>query len=206
MKIFAVALSLACVLAVVPPVVAQSQGPMTAFADSDRDGTVDTVDECPNSEPGAPVSMRGCEFDSDGDGIVDHRDRCPHSAPAEPIDSRGCSLGDQIDLPGVVFARASAVLNNRAMAALDDVVETLTRYPNLEIEIAGYTDSRGNEQANLTLSQRRAESVARYIVGNGVRAGRVTARGYGEADPVASNKTAAGREQNRRVVARIIRR
>lgn len=71
--------------------------------------------------------------------------------------------------------------------------------PTYAIEVQGYTDDRGNEEANQTLSAARAKAVADYLIAKGVDAGRVTAAGYGETKPIAANGTEAGRSQNRRV-------
>jgi len=69
----------------------------------------------------------------------------------------------------------------------------------VEIEIRGYTDSLGNDNANLMLSQERANTVMQYLFAKGVAASRMLARGYGEKDPIASNKTKEGRALNRRI-------
>jgi OOP family OmpA-OmpF porin len=72
----------------------------------------------------------------------------------------------------------------------------------VRVEVAGHTDSRGNDSYNLKLSQRRAESVRDYLISMGIESSRLTARGYGESQPVATNSTEGGRAQNRRVVLR----
>ena len=172
--------------------------------DADGDGVVDARDQCPNTEDGAPVTVRGCPHDSDGDGLYDHRDRCATTPPSGRVDARGCEIGDEIPLPEVVFGRNESALDRRATRALDELVDTLELHPELRIEIAGYTDSRGSEDGNLRLSARRAEAVRRYLLTAGIAAGRVGARGYGEADPIADNDTDWGRARNRRVVVRVL--
>lgn len=104
-----------------------------------------------------------------------------------------------VSLPGVEFALNSAVLLPRSKATLDGAVQTLQNNPDINAEVAGYTSSTGTAAYNLKLSQRRAEAVMKYLVDHGISSSRLTAKGYGEADPVASNKTAAGRAKNRRV-------
>jgi outer membrane protein OmpA-like peptidoglycan-associated protein len=100
----------------------------------------------------------------------------------------------------VNFAFGESTLLPRAARSLDVVGEVLTRYPNLRVEIAGHTDAVGAADYNRTLAERRAESVRRYLVRrSGIDAQRLDAKGYGEAQPIATNETAAGRALNRRV-------
>jgi OOP family OmpA-OmpF porin len=75
----------------------------------------------------------------------------------------------------------------------------MTAYPDVAVEIRGYTDSSGSDALNLRLSQERADAVKTYLVERGVDASRLVAKGYGEADPIANNDTPEGRTQNRRV-------
>jgi len=82
---------------------------------------------------------------------------------------------------------------------LDKVVESLKAWPEVQVEIAGHTDSTNTKAHNQKLSERRAASVKSYLVGRGVAAGRMTAKGYGESRPVADNNTEEGRAINRRV-------
>lgn len=171
--------------------------------DEDRDGVVDRLDACPRTEPGAAVTIRGCEPDSDGDGLADRVDDCPNTAEGGPIDARGCAIGNLIRLDGVRFARGSARFEDGAGPVLDAAAATLLRYPRLHAEVAGHTDSNGAEQMNLELSTQRAHAVAAYLVSRGVDASRLTARGYGEDEPIAGNDTAAGRMINRRVELRL---
>jgi OOP family OmpA-OmpF porin len=86
---------------------------------------------------------------------------------------------------------------------LDGAVATLARYPQLRIEVAGHTDSRGADAYNRALSQRRADAVRAYLAEKGA-SNELTSRGYGEGQPIADNRTDAGRQQNRRVVLRIL--
>ncbi len=108
-----------------------------------------------------------------------------------------------ISLPGVEFATNSARLLPVSTTTLDRAVQTLQNNPNVDAEVAGYTDSTGKAAYNVTLSQHRAEAVMKYLVNHGIDASRLTANGYGEADPIASNNTREGRAQNRRVELRI---
>ncbi|HVS02332.1 MAG TPA: OmpA family protein [Thermoanaerobaculia bacterium] len=99
----------------------------------------------------------------------------------------------------VLFAVDSATLTSRARSTLEDVGAVMLEYPKTAVVVQGHTDSTGSEQHNQALSERRASSVRNYLVGRGVGAERIAAIGHGESLPVASNDTAAGRQQNRRV-------
>jgi OOP family OmpA-OmpF porin len=84
------------------------------------------------------------------------------------------------------------------------VAADLKKYPRLKIEVQGHTDSVGADAYNLDLSQRRAAEVRNYLMGQGVAAAQLTAKGYGETQPIAENTNAAGRQQNRRVVLAVV--
>ncbi len=172
--------------------------------DGDKDGVVDSKDRCPNTAAGVKVGATGCELDSDGDGIVDKRDECPDTASGQKVDAKGCEIGEVIVLKGVTFATSSDLLKGESSRVLDEAAATLKRYPNMVVEVAGYTDSRGSASLNKALSQKRAESVARYLASKGVSAANLKAKGYGIASPIADNGTAAGRAMNRRVELHIL--
>jgi OOP family OmpA-OmpF porin len=87
---------------------------------------------------------------------------------------------------------------------LDGVATGLKQHPRLKVELQGYTDSKGSVAYNMRLSGRRAQAVREYLIGDGVDPSQLTARGYGPEDPVASNRTADGRAQNRRVVLEVL--
>ncbi|MFC3606633.1 OmpA family protein [Stutzerimonas tarimensis] len=110
--------------------------------------------------------------------------------------------GDDITLimPGnITFATNSADIASNFYAPLNNLANTFRQYDQNSIEIVGHTDSTGAYQYNQTLSQRRAQSVANYLTSQGVNPARVTTRGAGPDQPIASNNTEAGRSQNRRV-------
>lgn len=171
--------------------------------DSDGDGVGDSRDQCPNTPAGAKVDERGCELDSDGDGVVDSQDKCPDTPKGDRVDAIGCSFKDEIKLPGVVFETNSADLKPESIPVLSGAIATLKRYPDLRIEVAGHTDSRGADAYNLDLSARRAATVLNFLRDGGVT-NTLASRGYGERQPVASNNTDDGRQQNRRVVLRVL--
>ncbi len=104
-----------------------------------------------------------------------------------------------VTIEGANFDTNSANLKHTADKKLDEVVDFAAHHPESNLAVTGYTDSTGSKAYNLKLSEKRAESVKAYLVGKGVAADRISLKGEGEANPVASNKTKAGRAQNRRV-------
>ena len=171
--------------------------------DSDGDGVGDSRDQCPNTPAGAKVDERGCELDGDGDGIVDSQDKCPDTPKGERVDNTGCPFKKELLLQGVKFDTNSADLLPESIPVLNNAIATLKRYPEVNVEVAGHTDSRGSDAFNLNLSARRAESVLKFLQDGGV-SNAMTSRGYGERQPLASNDTDDGRQQNRRVVLRVL--
>ncbi len=103
----------------------------------------------------------------------------------------------------ILFDLDSAVLRPAALPTLNEMAEVLNRYPKARVIVTGYTDSSGEEEHNLELSQRRARSVANYLISRGVDPSRITAVGLGESDPIDTNQTPEGRQNNRRVEFRI---
>jgi OOP family OmpA-OmpF porin len=171
--------------------------------DQDGDGVVDRLDQCPDTPRGTPVDAKGCPLDSDGDGVPDSIDKCPNTPAGDRVDSVGCTIKDEIKLPGVNFATNSAELVPDSSNILGYAVDTLKRYPQMVIEVRGHTDNRGSAKLNLALSQRRAETVMRYLKDRGVT-NVMTAKGFGKDSPIADNKTEDGRLANRRVTLRIV--
>ena len=186
--------------------------------DEDGDGVTDAIDECPATPPGVVVDAKGCGADSDADGVADGFDQCPDTLEGLPVNAEGCAIdaapvadcgvggldcagvGDAVLLPTVQFATGRAVLTEGARETLDQVALTLQRRPDLAVEVQGHTDSVGAADDNQRLSEMRAQSVVDYLISVGVSAGRMSPVGYGDTDPMASNETASGRAQNRRVV------
>ncbi len=99
----------------------------------------------------------------------------------------------------VLFGTDKSDLSTKSKATIDDLATVLNKYPDTDLTIQGHTDSTGPDAYNQTLSEKRAQSVADYLKLQGVSAGRLTAVGYGESQPVADNSTAEGRTENRRV-------
>jgi len=172
--------------------------------DSDGDGVTDDKDRCPGTPRGTKVDAFGCELDSDGDGVIDALDQCPNTPRGDRVDARGCTLAGAFVLRGVNFDNDSAELSAEARATLDEAVATLKRYPNLKVEIAGHTDRRSTPEYNQALSERRAQAVLDYFVHQGIPAANLSAKGYGQMQPIAENYSEAGRARNRRVELRIL--
>ena len=167
--------------------------------DSDGDGVTDSNDRCADAAAGASVDATGCILDSDGDGVLNSADLCPNTSPGVEVDMTGCEHAQPILLRGVNFHHDTADLTQDARSILDGVALTLLSHPGIRLEVAGHTDSSGDDAYNLDLSQRRAEAVRDYLISKGVNADMLGAHGYGEERPVESNATAAGRAENRRV-------
>lgn len=167
--------------------------------DSDRDGVIDSLDQCPGTPIGTQVDEVGCALasDSDGDGVNDDIDQCPNTPPGAVVNALGCE-NDAITLDGVNFEYKSADLTANSRTILDAAAQRLIK-ADVTVLVAGHTDSKGSDRYNLELSDRRANSVRSYLISQGVPANKITAQGFGEAQPVQSNATDAGRAANRRV-------
>lgn len=140
--------------------------------------------------------------------VIERVEVVPLAACAAPaaeaiVDSKGCAVEEVTRLDGVTFEFDQARLRPDARTILAEVADTLKRYPQLEVEIAGHTDNFGSEDYNQRLSQQRAEAVRDALVALGIDAARIAAAGYGESQPVADNESDDGREYNRRVEMRI---
>jgi len=185
--------------------------------DADKDTVEDWTDMCPNTPAGMKVNALGCEIDTDGDGVMDSVDKCPtvyaqtpdgcppvavaapEPAPAPAPAPAAAPAGKPImTFEDVNFDFDKATLRPTAAAKIDKAVAYVKETEG-EFELKGYADSIGSEAYNLKLSQRRADAVRNAMIKQGAPADRITAKGYGEASPAASNSTKAGRAQNRRV-------
>ncbi|MCC7540347.1 MAG: OmpA family protein [Deltaproteobacteria bacterium] len=177
--------------------------------DNDADGIRDASDSCAD-EPEDPDSFQddnGCpEPDNDSDTVLDVNDRCPNEPG--PVDNEGCPrvyqdvvvTGSEIRIMQQIFFEFDrAVIRSVSFPILDTVAQVMRDYPTITVEIQGHTDSRGNDDYNLRLSDQRAASVRDYLMRAGIDASRMTSRGYGETRPIESNSTNEGRARNRRV-------
>jgi OmpA-OmpF porin, OOP family len=180
--------------------------------DTDKDGFVDTEDACPYE---AGVEPDGCPIrDRDGDGIPDHLDKCPDQAETDNgfEDEDGCpdEIPEEVRefsgiIQGIEFELNSAAIRDSSKPTLDRAIKVLDEYPDIRIEIVGHTDNQGTDEHNLELSKNRAEAVKQYLVDGGVDESRLTTRGAGRSEPVASNDTDEGRAKNRRTEFKIVK-
>ena len=134
-------------------------------------------------------------LDDDGDGVLNDRDRCPDTPKGVKVNEDGCWL-----YSGVLFDFDKATLKAQYKEDLKGAKEVFDMNPDLEVVVEGHTDSVGSDAYNQGLSERRAKAVVKYLTDSvGVPADKLTAVGYGESRPVATNDTAEGRQKNRRV-------
>ncbi len=136
----------------------------------------DAADKCPN-DPGPP--------DNDG---------CPKKYTHIVVTQEKIELKQKI-----FFDTDKATIQPRSFSLLDEIGAVLKSRPTMTVRIEGHTDSRGTRKHNMALSAARAESVRQHLVGLGIDSSRMEAKGYGPDQPIETNKTAAGREKNRRV-------
>jgi outer membrane protein OmpA-like peptidoglycan-associated protein/tetratricopeptide (TPR) repeat protein len=114
------------------------------------------------------------------------------------IELKNIKIGSKIALRNIFFDTGKSVLRSESNAELDRLVKLMNDVPGLKVEISGHTDNVGSAKSNLTLSQARAQAVVSYLTKKGIAASRMTAKGYGQDAPIATNATADGRQQNRR--------
>ena len=134
-------------------------------------------------------------FRSDGDGIPDSEDLCPDTPIGATVNKKGCWA-----LKGMlVFDFDSSTIKPEAYPLLDEVAVILENNPEIKGEIRGHTDSTGPAEYNIQLSEKRAKAVEKYLEDKGLDPARFTSKGYGASQPIASNETPEGRQENRRV-------
>lgn len=158
--------------------------------------------------------------DEDDDGVFDRRDRCPDTPADTPVEHHGCPLpqypasvklveppvSEVITLNGnVLFAYNQSELMPEARSELDSLMAKLQNADVVSVKVIGHTDSQGSDAYNQKLSERRASSVAAYLLSQGLAPNKLTSEGRGESQPVADNDTEEGRAQNRRVELHINR-
>jgi len=172
--------------------------------DSDGDKVPDNLDKCPNTPAATAVDSTGCPVDRDGDGVPNNVDRCPDTPG--PASNNGCpevkaETKKRLNFAtrGIYFQTGKATIKPISFPNLDEIVSIINEYPDYNLRLSGHTDAVGSDASNMILSQARVDAVKAYLVGKGVSETRLEAKGYGEIRPIASNKTAVGRAQNRRV-------
>jgi len=172
--------------------------------DGDGDGVADYLDKCPNTPEGVAVDANGCPTDSDGDGIADYLDKCPNLAGLAK--NNGCpEIKEEVKklfskaLNGIQFESGKSVIKKTSYPILDEIVKVMSDNPEYTLKISGHTDNVGKPDKNQVLSENRAKAVKDYLITHGTDERRLSSYGFGDSKPVATNTTAAGRAQNRRV-------
>jgi outer membrane protein OmpA-like peptidoglycan-associated protein len=183
--------------------------------DNDKDGVLDAQDKCPGiaEDKDGFQDSDGCpEPDNDQDKIPDLNDKCPN----EPENYNGFEDGDgcpdmargmqnttplekRLLLKGVHFQGNTSGMLPESYATLDSLADRIRATPGVMVEVRGYWDAAGSELEGMRNSEARANAVRKYLILKGVEANQILARGMGSRDPIGNNKTAAGRQQNRRV-------
>ncbi len=177
--------------------------------DTDGDGIVDKDDKC--ATVAGPVANSGCPWpDTDGDGVLDKDDRCATVAgPAsnygcpEPVVSEEGTKTINMAAKKILFNSGRTSFKAGVTRQLDGIVKVMKEFPNAKFSIEGHTDSSGRAASNKKLSEKRAKSVMNYFIKRGVDASRLNAKGFGEGYPIDSNKTRAGKANNRRVEVKV---
>lgn len=178
--------------------------------DTDCDGVCDSADKCPDTPKGCKVDKDGCPLDSDGDGVIDCLDKCPDTPAGVKVDANGCPPEEPVEAKAeepvmmtlkIHFASDKYNVESKYEPEIAKVADFMKAHPEADAVVAGHTDSTHTEKYNQKLSEQRANAVKTVLVEKfKVDASRIEAVGYGETKPVATNKTAAGKAQNRRVV------
>ncbi len=175
--------------------------------DGDGDGIIDSMDRCAET-PGSK-EHQGCP-DNDNDGLADIDDQCPDIAG--PISNNGCpevtvevqkQLNDYAKT--ILFDTGKATIKMESVAVMVDIIQILNEYPTAKFTVEGHTDSVGSSSSNQRLSEARAASVRDFLINEGITSNRLSAIGFGEEKPMASNATRSGRKQNRRVEINLIK-
>ena len=177
--------------------------------DADGDGITDAEDGCPNEA--GPAANNGCPYqDKDNDGVLDKDDQCV-DIPGT-VANFGCpelSDKDKEDLKSyaksILFNSGKSSFKNETIPVLEAMNAIFKKYPRSKFTIEGHTDSSGSAKNNQLLSERRANAVRDWLISNGIAADRLTASGFGEDKPIDTNKTRAGRANNRRVEVKLIK-
>jgi hypothetical protein len=165
--------------------------------DSDEDGVMDCKDNCPDNFNKTEPGVCGCgilDTDSDKDGVVDCKDKCPDTPKGASVNVNGCWI-----LKDVNFDTDKTDIKRSFFPELKKVADILRKNPDMKVEVQGHTDNVFTLEHNQKLSENRAISIKNYLVKKGIAAERMIELGFGQTKPIATNDTAEGRAQNRRV-------
>lgn len=172
--------------------------------DADGDGVPDHADKCPNTPEGVKVDQNGCPFDTDGDGVPDYLDKCPTIPGVEanqgcPDVSEKARKAFKAAEHGIEFEPGTAVIIRSSCHYIDKIIQIMREYPNYRLVVNGHTDGAGSMGVNLKISKRRAMAIVDYMVEHGIYPSRLKSFGHGGTQPIADNKTLAGRKLNNRI-------
>jgi OmpA-OmpF porin, OOP family len=169
--------------------------------DTDNDGVEDKLDECLTLR--GKAEFKGCP-DTDNDSVEDRIDVCPTTA-GKP-ENKGCPVVDKKDLDklklamkNVKFQTNKAILKPESNKILSEIAEIMIKYPDYLLKVEGHTDNVGKAEKNQLLSEQRAKACVDFLLSKGVKTERMSSKGFGSSQPVADNKTSAGKAKNRRV-------
>ena len=182
---------------------------MNGCPDADGDKIADKDDACPNQA--GPSANKGCPWpDTDGDSVLDKDDKCPKVAGT--VANAGCpEVTEEVQktlneyAKTILFDTGKSSIKAESTSVMVDIIQILSEYPTAKFTVEGHTDSVGSAKTNQSLSESRANSVRDFLIGKGISSSRLSAVGYGEDKPIASNKTRTGRSQNRRVEINLVK-
>lgn len=166
--------------------------------DSDKDGVPDYLDKCPNTPKGVQVDKDGCPVDSDGDGVPDYLDKCPDTPAGVKVDKDGCPVKEEAYQVTVYFGFDRYDLRKEEKAKLDEAVKFMKENPDVMFSIEGHACPIGPAAYNMKLSERRANTVYKYLVSQGIDKNRFMTKWFGEERPV--TKVRKEYWKNRRVL------
>lgn len=177
--------------------------------DTDGDGIADKSDKCPDVK--GPKENGGCPWpDRDGDSVLDKDDKCPDVKGT--VANNGCpEVSDEVVkrlndyAKTILFDSGKASFQQQTYPVLQSITGILKEYPNSKFSLEGHTDSDGKDAANQKLSEDRAAAVKNYLVENGIDTSRLSSKGFGESMPIDTNKTKAGKANNRRVEVKLVK-
>jgi outer membrane protein OmpA-like peptidoglycan-associated protein len=181
--------------------------------DTDGDGVADKDDKCPGTPKGTKVDSKGCALDQDNDGIPDAEDKCPTVAGTK--ENNGCPekkpTPEEIEAakmkaePVYFDTNKSNVLVSEK-SKIEKLINLLKENSNYSVNVKGYADSRGTDAHNLSLSNSRVAAVVSAIKKGGIKKNQIASqKGFGEANPAATNDTDEGRALNRRVEFEVVK-
>ncbi|WP_133038607.1 OmpA family protein [Shewanella fodinae] len=159
----------------------------------------------PATQPAPEPVVAAAPLDSDHDGVTDDLDQCPNTPTDHKVDAKGCSIYvEKLETLKIAaqFDNNSSVVKPESMADIEKVAKFMNKYPKADLEISGHASLPGKDSYNLWLSQKRADAVAKILVDKyGIAASRITAKGYGETQPLMQGSSAEANEVNRRIEA-----